>query len=365
MPETTSETLLSPAALTAFVSRVLTQTGSSDYEAHTVAEHLVQANLTGHDSHGVGLIPTYVKHIQAGLVKANQPLTLVQDSGNIICIDGGRGYGQRLAKEAMDVALKRAKKLGLVAMTLRNAHHIGRVGTYGEQSLAAGLISLHFVNVTDHKPIVAPFGGSDARFVTNPVCIAIPGETPVLLDMATSAIALGKARVAKNQGVPAPEGAIIDSEGNPSRDPNVMFTEPMGALLPFGGALSGHKGYGLALVCELLAGVLGGGGTIQPTNPQEGGIINSMLTIILEPTRFVDSDFFAHEVAAMIDYAKASPPQDPEKPVMVPGEPEKHHRETRSKGIPLDANTWQEMRAAAVRVGISDTDIDAIIETPS
>lgn len=361
MPETQPATLFAPAALEAFVSRVLSHSGSSDYEANTVATHLVRANLTGHDSHGVGLIPTYVKHIQAGLVKPNQPLQLVQDSGNIISIDAGRGYGQRLGKEAMDVALKRAKKLGLVAMTLRNAHHIGRVGSYGEQSLDAGLISLHFVNVTDHLPIVAPFGGSDARFVTNPVCIAIPGETPVLLDMATSAIALGKARVAKNQGVLAPEGAIIDSSGNPSRDPNVMFNEPTGALLPFGGALSGHKGYGLALVCELLAGVLGGGGTIQPTNPQAGGIINSMFTIILEPTRFVDSGFFASEMAAMIAYAKASPPQDPAKPVMVPGEPEKHSYDTRSKGIPLDPNTWQDMRAAAVSIGMSETDIDGIM----
>jgi uncharacterized oxidoreductase len=363
MPETKPATTFAPTALTAFVSRVLTQTGSSDYEANTVADHLVRANLSGHDSHGVGLIPTYVKHIQAGLVKPNQPLKLVQDNGNIISIDASRGYGQRLGKEAMDVALKRAKQLGLVAMTLRNAHHIGRVGSYGEQSLAAGLISLHFVNVTDHKPIVAPFGGSDARFVTNPVCIAIPGETPVLLDMATSAIALGKARVAKNQGVSAPEGTIIDHEGNPSRDPNVMFTEPMGALLPFGGALSGHKGYGLALVCELLAGVLGGGGTIQPTNPQQGGIINSMFTIILEPSRFVDEGFFASEVAAMIDYAKASPPQDPDKPVLIPGEPEKHSSKARSKGIPLDANTWQEMRAAAIQVGIRDADITAIMDT--
>ncbi|MEM6429520.1 MAG: Ldh family oxidoreductase, partial [Deinococcota bacterium] len=213
-----------PKGLEAFTHKVLTQLGSTPHEAEVVADHLVRANLTGHDSHGVGLLPTYVRHLQEGLAFPNRPMKVVQDAGSILMMDGQRGFGQRIAKEAMELALGRAKQLGLVAMTLRNAHHIGRIGTYGEQSLAAGLISLHFVNVTDHPPVVAPFGGSDARMVTNPVCVAISGETPVLLDMATSAIALGKARVAMNSGVPTPEGSIIDAQGKPTTNPNVMFT---------------------------------------------------------------------------------------------------------------------------------------------
>jgi uncharacterized oxidoreductase len=171
----------------------------------------------------------------------------------------------------MDAAITRCRETGVVAMTLANAHHIGRVGAYGELASGAGLVSLHFVNVTDHRATVAPFRGTDARFVTNPVCIAVPGterHPPLLLDMATSAVAMGKIRVAKNEGKPAPEGALIDAKGKPTRDPNVMYSEPHGALLPFGG----HKGYALAVMTELLATALTGGPSIQPGNQRMGGV---------------------------------------------------------------------------------------------
>src|SRR5215831_13288053 len=245
------------------ISAIVRKGGSAAAEADLVAEHLVRANLMGHDSHGVGMIPTYVRHLKAGLVVPNTRAKVVKDDGAMLMFDGGRGYGRRVAGEAMDAAIARCRETGVVAMTLANAHHIGRVGAYGELASAAGLVSLHFVNVTDHRGLVAPFRGTDARFVTNPVCIAVPGtdrHAPLLLDMATSQVAMGKIRVAKNEGKPAPEGSLIDSKGQPTRDPNVMYSEPRGALLSFGG----HKGYALAVVTELLAGALSGGPTLQP-----------------------------------------------------------------------------------------------------
>jgi len=175
------------------------------------------------------------------------------------------------APEAMEAAIERCASTGVTLMTLRSAHHVGRVGTYGEQSLDAGFVSIHFVNVQDHPPLMAPFRGSDARFGTNPICVAIPGTEctePILLDMATSKIALGKARVAMNKGQALPDGELIDHRGKPTDDPRVMFAESeRGALLPIGA----HKGYGLALACELLAGVLSGGGTRASKSTRPAG----------------------------------------------------------------------------------------------
>src|SRR5215475_2239852 len=161
-------------ALRRLTSAILTSGGSDEAEATLVADHLVQANLAGHDSHGVGMVPTYVRHLKAGLVVPNTRAKLVKDDGAVLMFDGGRGYGRPVAGEAMDAAIARCRQTGVTALTLANAHHIGRVGAYGELAGGAGLVSLHFVNVTDLRATVAPFRGTDARFVTNPVCIALP-----------------------------------------------------------------------------------------------------------------------------------------------------------------------------------------------
>ena len=332
---------------------LLRGTGSSADEAGIVADHLIRANLTGHDSHGVGMLPYYVRFRAQGLLRPNTPPRRVKDDGPILMFDGERGYGQRVAREAMDAAIERCAETGVVLMTLRSSHHVGRVGSYGEQSIAAGLVSIHFVNVQDHPPLLAPFRGSDARFGTNPICIAVPGSIdtqPILLDMATSVIALGKARVAMNEGVSVARGNLIDHRGKPTTDPRVMFAETQrGALLPIGA----HKGYGLALACELLAGVLSGGGTIQPDNLRAGSIINNMLTVVIDPCRLVDLPWMQREIGAMVGYAKESPPTDANEPVLVAGDPERARAAERgADGLPVDETTWNELEQAAESVGI-------------
>jgi uncharacterized oxidoreductase len=334
--------------------------GSADAEADLVADHLVQANLAGHDSHGVGMIPTYVRHREAGLVVPNTRAKLVKDDAALLMFDGLRVYGRVVAGDALAAAVARCRETGAVVMTLANAHHIGRVGAYGELASAAGLVSLHFVNVADHGARVAPFRGTDARFVTNPVCIALPGtdrQPPLLLDMATSAIAMGKVRVAKNEGKLVPEGILIDERGRPTRDPNVMYREPHGALLPFGG----HKGYALAVVTELLAGALSGGPTIQPGNPRLGGVINNMTTVLIDPARLAGVDWFRRELDGFVDYVKASPPADPSAPVLVPGDPERlAHAERSRAGIEVDRTTWEEILEAAGTVGLSRAEAERL-----
>jgi uncharacterized oxidoreductase len=341
--------------LRAIGGAVIRAGGSSAEEARLVADHLVEANLAGHDSHGIGMIPAYVRHVLAKLVIPNTRVKTVKDDGPTLMFDGQRGYGRAVAGEAVAAAIARCRETGVVALTLANAHHIGRVGAYGELASAAGLVSLHFVNVTDHRALVAPFRGTDARFVTNPVCIGFPGterQPPILLDMATSAIAMGKVRVAKNEGKPVDAGVLIDETGRPTRDPNVMYREPQGALLPFGG----HKGYALAVVTELLAGALSGGPTIQPGNPRMGGTINHMFSVLVDPARLAGVDWLRREIDGFVEYVKASPPADGAAPVLVPGDPERLARERRQRdGIDVDDITWGEVLAAGEQLGLART----------
>jgi len=349
--------LIEHQALTRLTASIVRAGGSEAAEAEMVADHLVGANLAGHDSHGVGMLPTYVEHLHSGLLKPNTPVCLEQDLGPILRFDGCDGYGQRVATEAMEAAIARCRELGAVVMALHGAHHVGRIGGYGEQAIAAGLVSIHFVNVTDHLPLVAPFRGAEARLVTNPICVAVPGTDrtpPTLLDMATSRVAMGKVRVAMNEGRRLAEGLILDRDGRPSCDPHDMFEEPRGALLPFGE----HKGYGLALACELLGGILSGGGSIQPGNPRRGSILNNMLTILLDPARFGDPAAMAADYDGLIAYLKSSRPIDPAEPVLAAGDPERRTRAERLEGgIPLDARTWEEVLTAAASLGIARAEL--------
>jgi uncharacterized oxidoreductase len=339
---------------------ILTAAGSDEAEARIVSDNLVDANLAGHDSHGVGMIPAYIRFVREGKLVPNRHAEFLRRDGVIGTIDGGRGYGQVIAREAMEWAIEKAREAGVAVTALRNTHHVARVGAYGEQVCAAGLVSLHFVNVNSGPPRVAPFRGASGRTGTNPVCIAVPGTDvmpPVVLDFATSKIAIGKVRVAFNEGRTVKEGTLIDAAGRPTTDPAVLFREPLGAVLPFGD----HKGYGLAMMCELLGGALAGSKTVQPENDRDVGIVNGMISIVLSPGHFVDVGWFRHEVEQLVAYMKASPAANPDAPVLVPGEPERQHRAQRvAAGIPVDDETWREMIEAGISVGIAADRLQAL-----
>lgn len=338
--------------LRAVMTEICLQAGSEPDEAAIVADHLVEANLKGHDSHGVGMMPRYVGTLKSGILQTNQKLEVITDTPPILHVEGHQGFGHSIARQATDMAIERAKKNGAVIVSMRNANHIGRVGTYGERCAAAGLISVHFVNANGHVPRVAPFRGSDARMATNPICIAIPTsnpEEPFILDMATAAIAMGKVRVMKNKGEQVEPGLLVDNKGQPTTDPNVMFQSPIGALA----AMGLHKGYGLSLVCELLAGALSGGGTMRPENQTKHTTCNNMLMIVIDPSRFADIAVLQEEVDAMLTYATASPAANPDEPVLFAGEPERVKRADRlANGIEVDDRTWEEILDAGEKVGL-------------
>ncbi len=355
--ETDGEVVADAGALTESITAVFAACGSAPEEARAIAENLVAANLAGHDSHGIGVLPLYVRNVRNGALFANQHVSVLRDSGPVVQLDGNLGYGQVIGAEAMDIGIAKAKETGVAILALRNTHHLGRIGAWAELCADAGLVSIHYVNINGHKPLVAPFGGAEGRYATNPYCTAIPGtdtQPPIVLDMATSKIAVGKVRVAYNKGETVADDTLIDPSGVATNDPGIMFQEPRGALLPFGD----HKGYGLALICEVLAGALVNGGGCVPQRQTRDSVINNMLSIILDPAALGDADFFRRELDEITRYVKSSAPAEGVEAVMVPGDPERKQRASRGAGgIAIDATTWREIVEAAESLGLSATDM--------
>ncbi|MFZ1908729.1 MAG: malate/lactate/ureidoglycolate dehydrogenase [Burkholderiales bacterium] len=344
-------------ALERTIAAIVAAGGSEPREAQLVSSNLVMANLSGHDSHGVGMIPRYIESLKEGGLQPNRHPQTRFDGGALLALDGRAGYGQVIGLEATDMAIARAKQHGVCVMTLSNAHHLCRIGQWAEQAVAQGLISISFVNVIS-RPIVAPFGGSDARFGTNPCTIGIPlaGQPPMILDMATSAVAQGKIRVAHNKGVKVAPGLLIDDKGKPTDDPRYGVIEPLGALTTMGL----HKGYGLAVACELLGGALSGGGTQRTGERSKKRVLNGMLSILIDPARLGTGDFFESEAAAFIEWVKQSPPAPGFDKVRIAGDPERETRVKRVRdGIEVDATTWKDILAAGEKVGVAAAATDA------
>ena len=351
--------LIAPATLHRWVHDLWTAAGSLPREAQLTADHLVQANLSGHDSHGVGMIPKYVLSWQADELQLNQQVRVVHDGGSLLNLDGQCGMGQAIAEEAMALAIARAQQHGVCILGLHHSHHIGRVGHWAEQACNAGLIAIHFVNVLS-SALVAPWGGRQARFGTNPFTIGVPveGQPPLVLDFATSAIAMGKVRVALNEGKAVPPGCLLDADGAPTTDPHAMFpatSEPLGALQTFGGPVAGHKGHALAVMCDLLGAAVAGGHTLRPETLQHRryAVWNNMLAIVFDPTRLGSGATMGHEMQAFIDWVRSAECQPGHSGIAMPGEPEQAMRQARAQGIPLDAVTLAELDRAAALVQVA------------
>ena len=332
--------------------------GSEPAEARLVAENLVTANLVGHDSHGIGMMPRYVEALLEGGLHPNRAVEVKLDGGSLLALDGGAGYGQSIGLQATRLAIERAQKHGVAIVALGNSHHLGRIGHWAEMAVAQGLVSIHFVNVQSFAR-VAPFAGADRRFGTNPVCIGIPlaGEAPFLLDMATSAVAQGKLRVAHNERARIPLGWLIDEQGNPTDDPKWGVIAPLGAMACFGE----HKGYGLAVACELLGGALTGGGVTDHDNKTKRRVLNGMISIVLDPAKLGTQDAFRKDAKSFLKWLRASRPAPGHDRVRIAGEPEREYRAKREReGIPVDDETWSEIRAAAAKLNLPAEKIEAL-----
>ena len=342
------------------VQTVFEAAGCAADEAAVVAAHLVEANLMGHDSHGVIRVLPYTEMLQSGKWMAGGAGRVIKDAGAVVTIDGEQRLGQVVAHRAVEIGCERAKKHGVALVGVQNSAHMGRIGAWAEQAAGQGLLSILCVNTTGYGIQVAPFGGSDRRLSVNPIALGVPrlGQEPLIHDMSTGAVAAGKVRVARNAGSQLPEGCLIDNQGRPTRDPETFFADPPGALT----TAAGHKGSGLALFVEILAGALTGGGAGHPDHPTADRPVNNLFAVFIDPDAMAGSDALSADLDRLVDYVRASPPISAGSEVLMPGEVERRSRAKRlAEGIPLDPKTLDQVRHAARALGVDDEVIDRAI----
>ncbi len=338
--------LIGAEALERYVRDVFVGEGCGPDEAGLIGRYLVGANLTGHDSHGVIRVPRYVDWLRDGTVLAGRTPELVTDGGAFALIDAHYGFGQSAGPMALAEGVARARRHGVSVVALRHAGHLGRIGEWAEQAAAAGLVSIHFVNVSGSL-LVAPFGAVDRRFSTAPFAAGVPvtDGPPVILDFATSLVAEGKVLVAAKGGKPVPEGSLIEPDGRLSRDPDTLYSG-RGALRAFGE----HKGSGLAMMCELLAGALTGSGCAGPP-PRR--FCNGMLSVYLAPDICGSDASFAAEVRSYLDFFRDARPAEADGRVLAPGDIERETRARRlAEGVPLTDEVWDSLKAVGAPHGI-------------
>jgi LDH2 family malate/lactate/ureidoglycolate dehydrogenase/isocitrate/isopropylmalate dehydrogenase len=344
-------------ALEAWTVEVLEAVGVRPAHARATARVLAYADLSGIDSHGTARLPAYVGAIRSGVIAVDGEPSVHSDGGAVALVDGSDLLGHPVTTLAFDEAVQRARRYGVGWVGVRNSSHHGASGCYVYDAARLGLVGLAATNT---GPVVAPAGAGRPYLGTNPLALGMPvaGEEPLVFDMATSAVAAGKFEIALRLGRPVPLGWGVDAEGRPTTDPAAVFPG-RGALLPLGSDRehSGHKGYGLGLLVELLTGVLAGG----PTGPGVGNLTfrsgarppgTSHLVVVLDPARLGDPADISQGAARLLAGLRALAPVDPELPVRTPGQRAAAERALRRRqGVPLDAATHRALEALGGQVG--------------
>lgn len=331
--------------------------GATHTNAECVAQSLVDANLAGHDSHGVLRIPQYLQAIAAGqLNPASEPVVLKETACSLL-IDGRWTFGQVGARMCMQVAINRAKEYGMAIVALIRAYHVGRLGEYSEMAHDAGMIGLVTAGGFGRGGIggMSPYGGAQPIFGMNPLSFGFPAgaQAPVVVDFATSTVAQGKISVARARGEQLPPDCIIDRNGKPTTDPEDYYNG--GMALPFGG----HKGYGLAVVTELLGQALTGADTCGDAQSSRGVyMLAGNVFIVLDPGLFRPKEEYSAAADAVIQRIKAVPPAAGFSEVLLPGEPEQRSKVRRlQEGIGLPESSWETIREQGIKYGLDPAEL--------
>jgi uncharacterized oxidoreductase len=332
---------LTADVLERFAKSLFTAAGVDDAGAQIVAHSLVEANLRGHDSHGVMRIPFYIGRLKDGGLDPKAQLTIEKETPASLVCDGGWGLGQVIARDLMQRLIDKCAQSAIACGTLRRSTHIGRLGEYAELAAARGFTAMIMANTHGAAHRVAPVGGKRPRLGTNPICIGMPGgkEGPFVFDIGTSATAEGKVRVKKIAGQPVPLGWILDPNGKPTTDPNQLYGDPPGTILPLGGDQA-YKGFGLAFMIEMLCGGLSGGQCSYPNPPPPLG--NCAMFLVINPAFFGGQEHLLREVSQLEGFVRSVPLIDGVKEVFLPGDPERKTMTARqAQGIPLDDGNWK------------------------
>jgi len=340
-----------PGPLRDAVANVFQTLGAPVTESALVADHLVDAELAGVTSHGIIRFPQYVERIEAGKIVPNARLTVIKETVSTAVLDGNHGFGQVMVRKAMDRAIQTADRTGISAVTVVNCSHTGRLGSYTEYAARQGRIGLIMANAGGHGQWVAPFGGLAGRLGTNPLSVAVPsgGELPLVLDFATSVAPEGKVRARRAAGKPVPEGWVIGADGHPTTDPAELYGPPRGALLPFGG----HKGFGLSLIVDALAGGLSGAGCcFDPAAPMKGDT-DGVFLIAIDVEAFAPALVFQRQIEQLIRHVKACPLAPGFESILVPGELEHKEKARREReGIPVEGGVWRMVQGVFKRFSV-------------
>jgi L-2-hydroxycarboxylate dehydrogenase (NAD+) len=351
-----SEIIITENELTFVAERLLIAGGLREQDANTIAKDLVAANLRGLDSHGVSRIPMYLERIRKGVVKAQPNIKVKRISSAVAQVDGDDGMGFLAAHRAIEEAIALAAESGIGLVGVNRSTHYGMASLYVQQALDAGYIAMAYTNSSPALPV---WGGRTAFLGASPFAAAVPGgeEAPYVLDMAMTVIARGKIRLAATHGEEIPLGLALDKEGKPTTDAAKAFE---GVCLPFGGA----KGAALAMLMDLLAGVLTGanyGGDVKSlyfdhTEPQNVG----HLFFVIKPDLFISKEEFENRMDTFVSRVKSLPKAEGFDEILMPGEPEERKtRERLESGIPLTLKVRDSLIEEAERLGV---DISSILK---
>jgi len=345
------------------ITDVMMQAGGAPVgHAGIVADHLANANLAGHDSHGFIRIPQYLKAIEEGDLDPRADPEIVGEHGGIIQVDGHSTFGQVVATRSTEMAIEKARDHGVSVVTMGNLNHTGRIGTYPEMAAAAGMAGIMFTGFAGGSfgNSVAPFGGREGRLGTNPLAMAFPHVegAPILLDFASSMAAEGKLRVYRNKEQDLPDTWVIDKNGVPSRNPNDFYDG--GAQLPVGGMHGGHKGYALSLMMALFGGILGQ--IASPPGKIDRWAMWAGSTILaIDLGHMAPMETIRAEVQHMMKYLQDTPPMEGSSGVFFPGERSAKTRQERlAQGIPVDSTTWAQVEALFDQYGVRDQLADVL-----
>lgn len=331
----------SGSALSAFTQTLFEAAGVPAADAAIVARSLVDANLCGHDSHGVMRVPQYVEFLRQGTYKPGVPLAVINETPAIVAADANWGLGQVQAYRLLERLLPKARALGIAAGTIRNCGHTGRLGEYAEFAAREKMALFASVNSHGSGRRVVPPGGTEGRISTNPICMGVPTSgDPVIIDFGTSAVAEGKVRAQFQKKEATPEGWLVDHTGAPTTNPGVLYAEPRGSILPFGGPQA-YKGFGLGLLLDLLCGGLSGGACSNPIFPLPGHG-NAAVFVLFNPALFGGTEHFLKETDGLTAYVRSCPTTAGVSAITLPGDPERTAKAKRSvEGIPIPEGTWE------------------------
>ncbi len=331
------------AELTAICLNVFEKLKVPAAEAEIVTRSMVDANRVGHDSHGVIHLPKYVRELEAGLIQPGAPTETLHESASIAVLDGNWGFGPVIATRAVELAIQKAKHTDISSVAVSRCNEVGRLGGYACLAADAEMIALLMANDHGGGTCVAPHGGVEGRLSTNPIACAVPveGQDPIILDMSTSVVASGKLRVKQHREEALPHGWLIDAAGKSTTDANDFYSTPPAALLPFGG-IAAHKGFGLSVIVDILAGALTGAGCSQGEDARVG---NGLFVLVINVASFREFPGFSAEIARFIGYLKSAKRAAGIDTIRMPGERGwEEQRKREREGIPIDAETWTQIK---------------------